>query len=105
MDAAVRQRQVIPLVDEDALLGPDSQRVGHRGIAEFSRVVHCFFVSRFAWIENGILRIAATELATAWVPTSDTTIGINKGHVAKTIALEINLDFWHRAAARRAGRR
>lgn len=105
MNATVRKREVIPLMDEDALLRPDAKRVRHRSVAKLTRVMHCLLVTRLIRIKDRVARIASAELTSAWVATSNAAIGVHKGHMAKTAAFKVYLNLWQSTTTTgRAGR-
>lgn len=105
MNATVRKREVIPLMDEDALLRPDAKRVRHRGVAKLTRVMHCLLVTRLIRIKDRVAWIAPAELTSAWVATSNAAIRVYKGHMAKTAAFKVYLNLWQSTTTTgRAGR-
>jgi hypothetical protein len=92
VDAAVRERQIGPLVDVDTLLIPDSHGIGHLRVVEFARQDQLRLRTGLGRIEDRGLGVASAHLTAASERATARTILVDEVQLAKTVTLELDVD-------------
>lgn len=92
MNTAMGERKIGPLVNVDALLVPNTKRVWHLSVVEFTRIDHRLLRTGFGRIEDRGSGIASAHLASARNRASTRAILVDEVHLAKSVRLEIDFD-------------